>query len=124
MLWGYSCWHFSWVVERRPLCLGTPGGEGDWGGRAGPSLLIFLLPSQPFLNKGWDLCRGPKLRGPGARRPSLLPQGCQPFMPSDQDPQAWSPMRELDLGYSLSPGGLGECPQGPRPDWEQGGPLG
>ncbi|XP_070260343.1 von Willebrand factor A domain-containing protein 5B1 [Myotis yumanensis] len=58
---------------------------------------------QPFLNSGWDLCQGPKLRGPGARRPSLLPQGCQPFVPSDQEPQAWSPMRELDLGYSLQP---------------------
>lgn len=52
-------------------------------------------------------------------------------MPSDQETQAWSPMRELDLGYSLqpasdslSPGDQGKCPQGPGPDWEQGGLLG
>ncbi|KAM7098903.1 von Willebrand factor A domain-containing protein 5B1 [Molossus nigricans] len=58
---------------------------------------------QPFLNSGPDLCQGPKLRGPGARRPSLLPQGCQPFLPSGQEPQAGSPMRELELGSSLEP---------------------
>ncbi|XP_042636200.1 von Willebrand factor A domain-containing protein 5B1 [Orycteropus afer afer] len=47
---------------------------------------------QPLLNSGHDLSQGPKIQGPGARRPSLLPQGCQPFLPSDQKPQAWSPM--------------------------------
>ncbi|KAL2773274.1 von Willebrand factor A domain-containing protein 5B1 isoform 2 [Daubentonia madagascariensis] len=58
---------------------------------------------QPLLNSGQDLSQGPKLRGPGARRPSLLPQGCQPFLPSGQEPLAWSPMRELDPGPSLKP---------------------
>ena len=40
-------------------------------------------------------------------------------------------MKELDLGSNLkpasesrSPGDLGQCPQGPRPDWGQGGILG
>ncbi|XP_055430474.1 von Willebrand factor A domain-containing protein 5B1 [Bubalus kerabau] len=58
---------------------------------------------QPLLNGGPDLSQGPKLRGPGARRPSLLPQGCQPFLPSNQETQAWSPMKELDLGSNLKP---------------------
>ncbi|ELK02193.1 von Willebrand factor A domain-containing protein 5B1 [Pteropus alecto] len=58
---------------------------------------------QPFLNYGSELSPGPKLRGPGARRPSLLPQGCQPFLPTSPETQAWSPMRELDLGSSLKP---------------------
>ncbi|KAM5321912.1 von Willebrand factor A domain-containing protein 5B1 isoform 2-T2 [Glossophaga mutica] len=58
---------------------------------------------QSFLNGGLDLHQGPKLRGPGARRPSLLPQACQPFLPSGQEPQPWSPMRELDLGSSGKP---------------------
>nr|KAF6509056.1 von Willebrand factor A domain containing 5B1 [Rousettus aegyptiacus] len=58
---------------------------------------------QPFLNHGSDLSPGPKLRGPGARRPSLLPQGCQPVLPTSPETQAWSPMRELDLGSSLKP---------------------
>ncbi|KAK1340416.1 hypothetical protein QTO34_018985 [Cnephaeus nilssonii] len=71
--------------------------------QASPDAPPRQIDLQPFLNNGWDLCQGPKLRGPGARRPSLLPQGCQPFVPSDQEPQAWSPMRELDLGCSLKP---------------------
>ncbi|XP_045046315.2 von Willebrand factor A domain-containing protein 5B1 [Desmodus rotundus] len=58
---------------------------------------------QSFLNSGLDLCQGPKLRGPGARRPSLLPQACQPFLPSGQETQPWSPMRELDPGSSMKP---------------------
>ncbi|KAB0380535.1 hypothetical protein FD755_008319 [Muntiacus reevesi] len=58
---------------------------------------------QPLLNGGPDLSQGPKLRGPGARRPSLLPQGCQPFLPPNQETQAWSPMKELDLGSNLKP---------------------
>ena len=84
-----------------------------------------------MLNGGPDLSQGPKLRGPGARRPSLLPQGCQPFLPSNQETQAWNPMKELDLGSNLkpasdsrSPGDLGKCPQCPRPDWRQGGIVG
>ncbi|XP_057561499.1 von Willebrand factor A domain-containing protein 5B1 [Hippopotamus amphibius kiboko] len=56
---------------------------------------------QPLLNSGPDLSQGPRLRGPGARRPSLLPQGCQPFLPCGQETQAWSPMKEMDLGSSL-----------------------
>ncbi|XP_032158056.1 von Willebrand factor A domain-containing protein 5B1 isoform X2 [Mustela erminea] len=56
---------------------------------------------QPLLNSGLDLSQGPKLRGPGARRPSLLPQGCQPSLPSSQETQTWSPMKEQDLGSSL-----------------------
>nr|XP_021524042.1 von Willebrand factor A domain-containing protein 5B1 isoform X1 [Aotus nancymaae]XP_021524043.1 von Willebrand factor A domain-containing protein 5B1 isoform X1 [Aotus nancymaae]XP_021524044.1 von Willebrand factor A domain-containing protein 5B1 isoform X1 [Aotus nancymaae] len=56
---------------------------------------------QPLLNTGQDLNQGPKLRGPGARRPSLLPQGCQPFLPWGQETQAWSPVRERDPGSSL-----------------------
>ncbi|XP_074233921.1 von Willebrand factor A domain-containing protein 5B1 [Camelus bactrianus] len=58
---------------------------------------------QPLLNNGQDLGQGLRLRGSGARRPSLLPQGCQPFLPSGQETQAWSPMKELDLGSSLKP---------------------
>ncbi|KAM5248203.1 von Willebrand factor A domain-containing protein 5B1 isoform 2-T2 [Ctenodactylus gundi] len=58
---------------------------------------------QPLLNSGQDLSQGPKLHGPGARRPSLLPQGCQPFLPSGQETQTWSSMRELDPGSSLKP---------------------
>ncbi|KAK2499863.1 hypothetical protein MC885_020433, partial [Smutsia gigantea] len=57
----------------------------------------------PLLNSGPDLSQGLKLRGPGARRPSLLPQGCQPALPSCQESQAWNPMRELDLGSGLKP---------------------
>ncbi|KAF0875570.1 VW5B1 protein, partial [Crocuta crocuta] len=58
---------------------------------------------QPLLNSGPDLSQGPKLSGPGARRPSLLPQGCQPSLPSGQETQTWSPMKELDLGSNLKP---------------------
>ncbi|XP_023578358.1 von Willebrand factor A domain-containing protein 5B1 isoform X2 [Octodon degus] len=60
-----------------------------------------LQTPKPVLNNGQDLSQGPKLHGPGARRPSLLPQGCQPFLPSGQETLAWSPMRELDPGSSL-----------------------
>ncbi|XP_054190361.1 von Willebrand factor A domain-containing protein 5B1 isoform X3 [Homo sapiens] len=60
---------------------------------------------QPLLNSGQDLNQGPKLRGPGARRPSLLPQGCQPFLPWGQETQAWSPVRER-TSDSRSPGDL------------------
>ncbi|XP_045154877.1 von Willebrand factor A domain-containing protein 5B1 [Echinops telfairi] len=56
---------------------------------------------QPLLNSGLDSNQGPKIQGPGARRPSLLPQGCQPFLLSDQDPLAWNPKRELNPGSSL-----------------------
>ncbi|XP_059735916.1 von Willebrand factor A domain-containing protein 5B1 isoform X5 [Bos taurus] len=65
---------------------------------------------QPLLNGGPDLSQGPKLRGPGARRPSLLPQGCQPFLPSNQETQAWSPMKELDLGSNLKPSSESRSP--------------
>ncbi|XP_029803188.1 von Willebrand factor A domain-containing protein 5B1 isoform X2 [Suricata suricatta] len=58
---------------------------------------------QPLLDSGPDLSQGPKLRGPGARRPSLLPQGCQPNLPSSQETQTWSPMKEPDLGSNLKP---------------------
>ncbi|XP_053516173.1 von Willebrand factor A domain-containing protein 5B1 isoform X1 [Artibeus jamaicensis] len=58
---------------------------------------------QSFLNSGLDLCQGPRLRGPGARRPSLLPQACQPLLHSGPETQTWSPMRELDLGPSMKP---------------------
>lgn len=138
--------HGSWKVGY--LSLGTEGGgslqeklwcpgkECGWGGRKAASHqahspLPSLLHPQPFLNYGSDLSPGPKLRGPGARRPSLLPQGCQPFLPTSPETQAWSPMRELDLGSSLKPvsdyripGELGKCPQGLGPDWGQGGLLG
>ncbi|XP_011935729.1 PREDICTED: von Willebrand factor A domain-containing protein 5B1 isoform X4 [Cercocebus atys] len=60
---------------------------------------------QPLLNSGQDLDQGPKLRGPGAQRPSLLPQGCQPFLPWGQETQAWSPVRER-TSDSRSPGDL------------------
>ncbi|XP_021118618.1 von Willebrand factor A domain-containing protein 5B1 isoform X2 [Heterocephalus glaber] len=56
---------------------------------------------QPLLNSGQDLSQTSKLHGPGARRPSLLPQGCQPFLSLGQETQAWSSMRELDPGSSL-----------------------
>lgn len=55
---------------------------------------------QPLLSSGHDLSQGPRLHGPGARRPSLLPQGCQPLLLSGQEPQAWNPMKELDPGSS------------------------
>nr|XP_014710652.2 von Willebrand factor A domain-containing protein 5B1 isoform X2 [Equus asinus] len=55
---------------------------------------------QLLLSSGPGLSQGPKLRGPGARRPSLLPQGCQS---SGQDTQPRSPMKELDLGSGLKP---------------------
>uniref|UniRef100_A0A2K6G8D2 von Willebrand factor A domain containing 5B1 n=1 Tax=Propithecus coquereli TaxID=379532 RepID=A0A2K6G8D2_PROCO len=62
---------------------------------------------QPLLNCGQDLSQGPKLRGPGARRPSLLPQSCQLFPPSGQESLAWSPMRDLKpASDSRSPGDL------------------
>ncbi|XP_006239261.1 von Willebrand factor A domain-containing protein 5B1 isoform X2 [Rattus norvegicus] len=53
---------------------------------------------QPLLTRGHDPSQGPRLHGPGARRPSLLPQGCQPMRFSGPEPQAWSPVRELGLG--------------------------
>ncbi|KAI5768347.1 VWA5B1 [Gulo gulo luscus] len=65
--------------------------------------LWWQIDLQPLLNSGLDLSQGPKLRGPGARRPSLLPQGCQPSLPSSQETQTWSPMKEQDLGSSLKP---------------------
>ncbi|XP_041911218.1 von Willebrand factor A domain-containing protein 5B1 [Arvicola amphibius] len=55
---------------------------------------------QPLLSGGHDLSQGPRLHGPGARRPSLLPQGCEPLLLSRQEPQAWNPMKELDPGSS------------------------
>uniref|UniRef100_A0A8C2MV75 von Willebrand factor A domain containing 5B1 n=1 Tax=Cricetulus griseus TaxID=10029 RepID=A0A8C2MV75_CRIGR len=55
---------------------------------------------KPLLNSGHDLSQGPRLHGPGARRPSLLPQDCQPLLVSGQETQYWSSMRELDLGSS------------------------
>ncbi|CAO2589676.1 von Willebrand factor A domain-containing protein 5B1 [Lemmus lemmus] len=55
---------------------------------------------QPLLSSGHDLSQGPRLHGPGARRPSLLPQGYQPLLLSGQEPQTWNPMRELDPGSS------------------------
>ncbi|XP_052572459.1 von Willebrand factor A domain-containing protein 5B1 isoform X1 [Peromyscus californicus insignis] len=55
---------------------------------------------QPLLNSSHDLSQGPRLHGPGARRPSLLPQGCQRSLFSGQEPQAWSPKREMDPGSS------------------------
>ncbi|KAL1777369.1 von Willebrand factor A domain-containing protein 5B1 [Sigmodon hispidus] len=55
---------------------------------------------QPLLNSGHDLNQSPRLHGPGARRPSLLPQGCQPLLCPSQEPRAWSPVRELDPGSS------------------------
>uniref|UniRef100_A0A8W4F833 von Willebrand factor A domain containing 5B1 n=1 Tax=Sus scrofa TaxID=9823 RepID=A0A8W4F833_PIG len=68
---------------------------------------------QPLLNSGADLSQGPKLRGPGARRPSLLPQGCQPFLASGQETQIWSPLKELDLGSSLKPASDSRSPGDP-----------
>uniref|UniRef100_H0WH27 von Willebrand factor A domain containing 5B1 n=1 Tax=Otolemur garnettii TaxID=30611 RepID=H0WH27_OTOGA len=58
---------------------------------------------QPLLNSGQDLSQGPKLHGPGARRPSLLPQSCQPCLSLGQEPPAWSSMRDVDSGSSLKP---------------------
>uniref|UniRef100_A0A8D1P8K0 von Willebrand factor A domain containing 5B1 n=1 Tax=Sus scrofa TaxID=9823 RepID=A0A8D1P8K0_PIG len=70
---------------------------------------------QPLLNSGADLSQGPKLRGPGARRPSLLPQGCQPLLASGQETQIWSPLKELDLGSSLKPASDSRSPGDPEP---------
>uniref|UniRef100_A0A8D2AKX5 von Willebrand factor A domain containing 5B1 n=1 Tax=Sciurus vulgaris TaxID=55149 RepID=A0A8D2AKX5_SCIVU len=76
----------------------------DLTNQTSPDAQKWQIDLQPFPN-GQDLNRGPKLRGPGARRPSLLPQGCQPFMLFGQEPQAWGLMRELDPD-SRSPGDL------------------
>ncbi|XP_035583131.1 von Willebrand factor A domain-containing protein 5B1 isoform X4 [Zalophus californianus] len=70
---------------------------------------------QPLLNSGLDLSQGPRLRGPGARRPSLLPQGCQPSLPSSQETQTWSPMKEPDLGSSLKAASDSRSPGDPEP---------
>ncbi|XP_047384434.1 von Willebrand factor A domain-containing protein 5B1 isoform X5 [Sciurus carolinensis] len=74
----------------------------DLTNQTSPDAQKWQIDLQPFPN-GQDLNRGPKLRGPGARRPSLLPQGCQPFLLFGQEPQAWGLMRELDSGSSLKP---------------------
>ncbi|XP_004592463.2 von Willebrand factor A domain-containing protein 5B1 [Ochotona princeps] len=55
---------------------------------------------QSLPSAGQDRNQVPKLHGPGARRPSLLPQACQPLQPSNQDPQAWSPLGEQVPGSS------------------------
>ncbi|XP_058160227.1 von Willebrand factor A domain-containing protein 5B1 isoform X2 [Dasypus novemcinctus] len=70
---------------------------------------------QPLLNNCQDLSQGLKLRGPGARRPSLLPQGCHPFPPSGQEPQAWSLLREPHPGSSLKPAADSRSPGDPQP---------
>ncbi|XP_060058382.1 von Willebrand factor A domain-containing protein 5B1 [Erinaceus europaeus] len=44
---------------------------------------------QPLLNSGQDPSQGLKLQGPGARRPSLLPQGCQHLQTQGQAVQNW-----------------------------------
>ncbi|XP_066231375.1 von Willebrand factor A domain-containing protein 5B1 [Saccopteryx leptura] len=75
----------------------------DLTNQPSPDAPQWQVDVQRFLNSGLDRCQGPRLRGPGARRPSLLPQGCQPFLPSGQETQTWSPVRELDLGASLKP---------------------
>ncbi|XP_036020417.1 von Willebrand factor A domain-containing protein 5B1 isoform X4 [Mus musculus] len=68
--------------------------ESDWESQKWQTDL------QTLLNEGHNLSQGPKLHGPGARRPSLLPQGCQLMRFFDQKPQAWGPVRELDCGAS------------------------
>ncbi|KAI5946893.1 von Willebrand factor A domain-containing protein 5B1 [Manis javanica] len=75
----------------------------DLTNQSSPDALQWQIDLQPLLNSGPDLSQGLKLRGPGARRPSLLPQGCQPALPSCRESQAWNPMRELDFGSSLKP---------------------
>ncbi|XP_031235070.1 von Willebrand factor A domain-containing protein 5B1 isoform X3 [Mastomys coucha] len=55
---------------------------------------------QSLLYRNHNLSQGPKFHGPGARRPSLLPQGCPSTRFFGQEPQAWSPGRELDRGSS------------------------
>ncbi|XP_054427415.1 von Willebrand factor A domain-containing protein 5B1 [Pteronotus mesoamericanus] len=87
----------------------------DLTNQPSPNALQWQIDMQSFLNSSPDLCQGPKLRGPGARRPSLLPQGCQPFLPSGQEPQAWNPMRELDLGSSMKPASDSHSPGDPEP---------
>ncbi|XP_062046019.1 von Willebrand factor A domain-containing protein 5B1 [Lepus europaeus] len=66
---------------------------------------------QPSLNSGQDRSQVPKLHGPGARRPSLMPQGCQPFLPSSQEAQAWSPVRVLDPDSSQKPASDSRSPR-------------
>ncbi|XP_027626467.1 von Willebrand factor A domain-containing protein 5B1, partial [Tupaia chinensis] len=68
-----------------------------------PDTQQWRIDLQPLRNSGQDLNQGPKLHGPGARRPSLLPQDCQPFLPSSQDPRTGSPMREVGSGFHLKP---------------------
>ncbi|XP_069893856.1 von Willebrand factor A domain-containing protein 5B1 isoform X2 [Dipodomys merriami] len=80
------------------------------------------LDLQPLVNSGQDLLQGPKLRGPGARRPSLLPQGCQPMLGSGQETQAWSSMKEQEHESTLKPtmdsSSTGDAGVETSPDWE------
>ncbi|XP_077007135.1 von Willebrand factor A domain-containing protein 5B1 isoform X2 [Tamandua tetradactyla] len=87
----------------------------DLTNQISPETQQWQIDLQPLLNSGQDLSQGPKLRGPGARRPSLLPQGCQPFPPSGLEPQAWSPMKEPDLGSRLKPAADSRSPREPEP---------
>ncbi|XP_054995203.1 von Willebrand factor A domain-containing protein 5B1 [Sorex araneus] len=58
---------------------------------------------QLLQNNGQQLSQGPKTQGPGARRPSLLPQGCQPTLASDQVTETWSALKGVDLCSSQKP---------------------
>ncbi|KAF7466597.1 hypothetical protein GHT09_002102 [Marmota monax] len=72
----------------------------DLTNQTSPDAQKWQVDLQSFPNNGQELSRGPKLHGPGARRPSLLPQGCQPFLLLGQEPQAWG---LTDPGSSLKP---------------------
>lgn len=100
MVWDYlSC--FSWAVESGNRSYDTRRRSFNWGSgarqttRAQP--LLVLLHSQLLQNRGQQLSQGPKFQGAGARRPSLLPQGCQPTLASDQVPETRSTQKGMDL---------------------------
>ncbi|XP_004678624.1 PREDICTED: von Willebrand factor A domain-containing protein 5B1 [Condylura cristata] len=87
----------------------------DLTSQTGPDAPQWQIDLQPLLSSGHNLSQGPKLRGPGARRPSLLPQGCQPILPSSQDTQAWNTMKAQTLGSHTKPASDSHSPGDPEP---------
>ncbi|XP_054547368.1 von Willebrand factor A domain-containing protein 5B1 isoform X2 [Talpa occidentalis] len=87
----------------------------DLTNQPSPDSRRWQIDLQPLLDSGHDLSQGPKLRGPGARRPSLLPQGCQPIPPSSQEPQALNTTKEQTLGSQGKPASDSHSPGDAEP---------
>ncbi|CAH7440565.1 von Willebrand factor A domain-containing protein 5B1 [Phodopus roborovskii] len=85
------------TAKRLPL---RKAKEQDLANESSSESQRWQIDLQPLLNSGQDMSQGPRIHGPGARRPSLLPQGCQPMLFSGPEPHSWSPMKELDPGSS------------------------